>query len=177
MEDILGDLLRVETRLHTQAQLDVNQSSSAIGTVFAANRRPHFYPNSGRDTGAPSRPEAASPPSSEIKCRHCQEMGHLIAHCKQRNICNYCKRSGHIITECRTLQNRGGRRPAASGAFAISASANSNPISDHSSTSTTSLDTLVQEALSRVLPSALQSAFSTVGISGSEDTSGVREGK
>ncbi|CAN1156071.1 hypothetical protein LINPERHAP2_LOCUS20736 [Linum perenne] len=39
------------------------------------------------------------------------------------------------------------------------------------------MDTMVQEALSRVLPAALQAAFSVVGLTGSENGPGDREGK
>ncbi|CAN1294927.1 hypothetical protein LINPERPRIM_LOCUS22648 [Linum perenne] len=96
MDDVLGDLLRVETRLQTQAQLDGVVSSTEMGTVFAAGRRPQFYASSNRTNpsgsfggsnrtnttgsyGGSNRTNSSGsmgsssrPPIGDMKCRHCQ---------------------------------------------------------------------------------------------------------
>ncbi|CAN1240951.1 Retrovirus-related Pol polyprotein from transposon TNT 1-94 [Linum perenne] len=177
MEDILGDLLRVETRLHTQAQVN---GAATSGTVFAAGRRPQFYPSTGRSPTGQQRfspnSVSSSTPLSETRCCHCNELGHVVGHCKQRNVCNYSKRPGHIITECCTLQNRTTRRGDSS-TPAVYSAANTQSPQEHSNgspasgtPSSASIAALVQEALSSVLPSAIQAAFSTVSLTGKSHT-------
>ncbi|CAN1291611.1 Retrovirus-related Pol polyprotein from transposon RE1 [Linum perenne] len=166
IDEILGDLIRTETRLTTQAKLDRNplHDNSDGANVFAAGRgRPHFTTGRSPNYG---RLQAAN--TGDIKCRHCEEIGHVQAHCKKRNICVYCKRNGHIISECRTLQNKSssGSRPMGTSSFLVAGNESSSTSEVGNSPSPATLDTLVQEALNRVLPSAIQAAFSTVGLTG-----------
>ncbi|CAN0847376.1 hypothetical protein LINGRAHAP2_LOCUS4941 [Linum grandiflorum] len=108
LDAILGDLLRTVTRLSTQAKLD--GSSSDQGSVFAVNHgRPQFIssPQSRSSSTALAYGDSGRTPtatSSELRCRHCGEVGHPVSLCRKRNFCNYCKRSGHIISECRSKQ-------------------------------------------------------------------------
>ncbi|CAN0839525.1 Retrovirus-related Pol polyprotein from transposon TNT 1-94 [Linum grandiflorum] len=170
MEDILGDLMRVETRLNTQAQLDgsittFGATGSSTATVFAAGRRPQFYSNNrSGETGSRQTPSFGSAPTV-LKCRHCQVVGHVVAHCQERNFCNYCKQSGHIILDCSALKHKPPRQPKST-AFGAQVTSVSPQSSASASASSSSIDVFVQEALSRYLPTALKAAFSAAGISG-----------
>ncbi|CAN0885253.1 hypothetical protein LINGRAHAP2_LOCUS15069 [Linum grandiflorum] len=86
IDAVLGDLVRAEIRLRTQHLID--DSSTATRNVFAANRT-QYRPQFGQVSN-----------SAELRCRHCNESGHFLSHCKKRNFCNYCKNHGHIILEC-----------------------------------------------------------------------------
>ncbi|CAN1745863.1 hypothetical protein LINPERHAP1_LOCUS2592 [Linum perenne] len=104
-------------------------------------------------------------------------------HCRKRNLCNYCKKPGHIILDCRLRKSRHGDRAPYDGSPADRGQSSGNRSgAAYSSTMSetpnpTSIDQLVQEALQRILPSALTTAFSTVGISGSSDQEPDRNGK
>ncbi|CAN1263050.1 Retrovirus-related Pol polyprotein from transposon TNT 1-94 [Linum perenne] len=154
-------------RLRTQAHLD-NLSTVAPGTVFATHKsRPQFLSQSQPTTPAQNN-------NNEIQCRHCQEPGHYYSHCRKRNICTYCKKSGHIITDCqkRALNNactgRGNHGTGNQGGTSYSVS-DMGSISPSILATNASLDTLVQSALQRVLPQALNSAFASIGISGTSN--------
>ncbi|CAN1336555.1 Retrovirus-related Pol polyprotein from transposon RE1 [Linum perenne] len=165
--EIIGDLVRAETRLRTQAHLD-NLSTAAPGTVFAAHKsRPQFLSQSQPTTLAQNS-------NNETQCRHCQEPEHYYSHCRKRNICTYCKKSGHIITDCqkRARNNaRTGRGNHGTGNESIGSSSVSDmgSISPSILATNASLDSLVQSALQRVLPQALNSAFASIGISGTSN--------
>ncbi|CAN0862290.1 Retrovirus-related Pol polyprotein from transposon TNT 1-94 [Linum grandiflorum] len=160
-DTIIGDLVRVETRLRTQAHMD--GSTAASGSVFTARQgRPQF-----------TRPPHGSTTSGELKCRHCGDHGHHIANCKKRNYCNYCRRPGHIILECRNRQRNDARfcSPAVSSGNANRApqatSARNTSYSAVASADTSvDIHQMVRAALSEVLPSAIQSAFATFGVNG-----------
>ncbi|CAL1409432.1 unnamed protein product [Linum trigynum] len=169
IEDVLGELLREETRLKSQSKIDNATSSDA---AFAVGR-----------SSSSSRPQFTRPPTGDVICHFCHEGGHLQIHCKKRNFCNYCKKAGHIVLECPTLTRRGKVRYPSSGssstsAYAVTgsgaASDGSVPTSSAALVGTPSsqpfssdlIRKLVQEALNEALPSALTSAFSTGAASG-----------
>ncbi|CAN1235607.1 hypothetical protein LINPERPRIM_LOCUS4554 [Linum perenne] len=164
MDDILGELLRAETRFVTQAQLDGTPTNSA----FAVGRpKPRFVPQSATSSQGSN--------TKSIKCNFCQEIGHPQSLCRQRNICSYCKKSGHIIVDCRApgRKNFGNTRPSGT-SYATSATVveqSSSPSVPTGSTtgSQTDFSHLIREELARILPQALSSAFSTLGITGSAD--------
>ncbi|CAN1160315.1 hypothetical protein LINPERPRIM_LOCUS37500 [Linum perenne] len=94
-----------------------------------------------------------------------------MSHCRKRNLCNYCKKSGRIILDCRLRKSRHGdgalydSSPADRGHSSGNRSGAAYSSTMAETPSPTSIDQLVQEALQRILPSALTNAFSTVGIS------------
>ncbi|CAL1377985.1 unnamed protein product [Linum trigynum] len=96
IEAVLPELLREETRLKSQAKLDIHASDSH--SAFAVN---------------PGRPQFARTPSGEIICHFCKEPGHIQFHYKKRSTCNYCKLEGHLIANCPTLARRGRQRHGA----------------------------------------------------------------
>ncbi|CAN1774740.1 hypothetical protein LINPERHAP1_LOCUS13064, partial [Linum perenne] len=192
MSEIIGELVRAETRLRTQAQLDNSSIPATPGTVFAAGKsRPQFFSSNSKshNIGNGHNPSSLtlSKNSSEIRCHHCQELGHYISQCRKRNICTYCKKSGHLIPDCRLrIRNnaRTGRGSSGSSYMVNESAASSSSTSDMSSVLSSnfpnegdSLDSMVQAALTRVLPQALNSAFASVGISGSSDKEDDRNGK
>ena len=91
MESVLGELARDETRLNTQAQLDTK--SNSVDAVFITSRSK--FQSKQKHGGREG-----------IRCRYCNELGHVLSHCRKRNICNYCKKSGHIILDYRILKNK-----------------------------------------------------------------------
>ncbi|CAN0905071.1 hypothetical protein LINGRAHAP2_LOCUS23455 [Linum grandiflorum] len=119
IQDILGELIRAETRLKTQAQLDNLVLPPQPGNVFAAGRpRPKFFNQSKMAVGSSSFSATGQSNLSNVRCHHCQELGHYISLCRKRNICTYCKKPGHLITDCnkRAANNaRTGRNNQTSG--------------------------------------------------------------
>ncbi|CAN0876824.1 Gag polyprotein, partial [Linum grandiflorum] len=106
-------------------------------------------------------------------CRHCSDPGHITSHCRKRNFCNYCKRPGHIILDCqrrnnRTAGNGGSNRssPGFSQATTHSAVVASVEPIRLSSELDAHINQVVRGALTSALPSAIQSAFSAFGLSG-----------
>ncbi|CAN1245559.1 hypothetical protein LINGRAPRIM_LOCUS2980 [Linum grandiflorum] len=96
MDNILGELIRVETRFQTQAQLDGQSHPATSGSVFAAGDfRPRF-----QSTPRSSTLDRSNTTSGPVKCHFCQEFGHPQSLCRKRNICSYCKKSGHLIPDC-----------------------------------------------------------------------------
>ncbi|KAF2283065.1 hypothetical protein GH714_043724 [Hevea brasiliensis] len=86
---VLGELLREETQVQTQANLDAKTNN--VDTIFFASRsRPPMKKMIGEN--------------GTVQCRFCGEMWHTQSHCKKRNVCNYCKKKGHMILECHLLQ-------------------------------------------------------------------------
>ncbi|CAN0852332.1 hypothetical protein LINGRAHAP2_LOCUS5288 [Linum grandiflorum] len=172
-DKVLGDLIRTETRLHTQAQIDGSNSSS-VGTVFAA----HSHSRS-------NWPQFSAASPTELRCRHCNEIGHSISICKKRNFCNYCKRTGHIITDCRTRQRFGSRDGNRSQFSAGSSSSIPRPtsfavqshVAPAAPAASIDIHELVQAAIAQALPTALQNAFAAFGASGSEEQGSDRDGK
>ncbi|CAN0862520.1 Retrovirus-related Pol polyprotein from transposon RE1 [Linum grandiflorum] len=153
IEKVLPELLREETRLHSQNKLDIHTTdSAAVGAAFAVQ---------------PSRPQFHRTPTGEIICHFCKEPGHIQLHCKKRNTCNYCKKSGHLIGDCPILAKHG-RKPSGSSSSPVAGGAYATMIAPAPVTPpTTPLFTqddirrFVQEALKDALPSALTSAFTT----------------
>ncbi|CAL1362537.1 unnamed protein product [Linum trigynum] len=183
-DGMLGVLVREETRLRTQAQLDVRPGageavfSASQSTAYAADRL-QFQ----RRT-----------PIAELECHHCHERGHLKKHCRGWNFCVYCKRTGHIVLDCRTRQRHEARaqggmtsapsqRPApAPGSFSSSSSwpydRQAAPAVDRpqraaymaeaisnggsSGLSAQDIEQMVNAALQRSLPTAINAAFATL---------------
>ncbi|CAN1154362.1 hypothetical protein LINPERHAP2_LOCUS19970 [Linum perenne] len=110
MDSVSGELVRAETRLQTQAQID--GVADNVGSVFASASSGRNFQSGGHRSLTATRPQFGqfgqpnNSSSGDIKCRHCGEIGHVVSVCRKRNYCNYCKRPGHIITECRTKQRR-----------------------------------------------------------------------
>ncbi|KAJ8747052.1 hypothetical protein K2173_011373 [Erythroxylum novogranatense] len=103
---------------------------------------------------------------SKIKCYSCKEYGHIATHCKKK-YCNYCKQQGHIIKECPTRpQNRKANTDSSShlAASAVSDSAVSTPAAAESM--------VTQDMVRQMIVSAL----SALGLQGSSDGDGSREG-
>ncbi|CAN0913224.1 Retrovirus-related Pol polyprotein from transposon RE1 [Linum grandiflorum] len=166
LDTALGELVREEMRLQSQARLDTQQLPNAgSASVFAVNK------SSGH------RPQFQRGNTSHLTCHFCNEVGHIQPHCRKRNLCTYCKQSGHIVLECKILAKRDSRSSGAltfRGPGSISQSSGSSfavgsvPLPDSmvSSSSTSGLTSadvrrLIAEALQEVLPSALNSAFAT----------------
>ncbi|KAG6500755.1 hypothetical protein ZIOFF_040608 [Zingiber officinale] len=75
----LGELLREEQRLATQAVLGASlEKSTVINVAYAAQGR-----NRGKD---------------QLQCYSCKEFGHIARNCSKK-FCNYCKQHGHIIKD------------------------------------------------------------------------------
>ncbi|CAN0898347.1 hypothetical protein LINGRAHAP2_LOCUS19660, partial [Linum grandiflorum] len=111
------------------------------------------------------------------RCHHCNEPGHFRNHCRIRNFCTYCKKSGHIILDCKARNRRSGGVGSSDtsagsrvAAFAIQPSSSESSISEDDR-----INQMVQAALQQVLPQALQAAFSTLGVTGSENQDHDRE--
>ncbi|CAN0898571.1 Retrovirus-related Pol polyprotein from transposon RE1 [Linum grandiflorum] len=194
IDKVLGELSRVEIRLCTQTKLDSAVSSlesaftpavSSLESTFtvrpstftpvvssldsAFTVRPYF---SSANAKSSSDHASASGNSSslgqinyvEIKCRHCGVMGHSGGYCKKRNFCNYCKKLGHIIPECPTRSHRSRTSTAATGSsFSVTANSGSSS-SPQVDFSKATIERMVQAALGRALPTTLNAAFATIGL-------------
>ncbi|CAL1369387.1 unnamed protein product [Linum trigynum] len=146
VEDVLAELLREETRLKSQAKLDIH--SNGPGLAFAVGGRPQFH----------------RPAKGDVICYHCKAPGHIQFHCPKRNTCNYCKLEGHLIAACPTLAQRsrsrsaGSRtrssRPAVGGAYAAVNEGSTSRGSSGASMTPEEVRRLVQDALKEALPSA-----------------------
>ncbi|CAN1245557.1 Retrovirus-related Pol polyprotein from transposon RE1 [Linum grandiflorum] len=146
MEQILGELVRAETRFSTQAQID----SPTQGSLAFAAQRNTFTNRRTTTLAAPSNNLA------DAYCRHCSIKGHSTSHCRKRNFCNYCKTPGHIILDCPILKNRPAKQ-VGRGAFSV----NPAPSTESAPLTANSIEALVQSALAKLLPTALNSAFAT----------------
>ncbi|CAN1176981.1 Retrovirus-related Pol polyprotein from transposon TNT 1-94 [Linum perenne] len=161
MDTVLGDLVRAETRYKTQAQID-----GAIvngGTVFATSKSYNHSRPSYSSPQQQSRPQFGGANTGALRCRHCGENGHMQSTCRRRNFCNYCKRPGHINTDCR------GKRAAYSigySGYGSSAPTAASVSSTGSSSTSADIHNLVQEAIQQALPTALNAAFATFGVTG-----------
>ncbi|KAK3015518.1 hypothetical protein RJ639_005766 [Escallonia herrerae] len=93
MDAILGELLREETRIATQATLE---RKTELDSVFIAKQ----------NMGKWSASQPKDP--SKVQCFECKEFGHVVSHCKKKNSCVYCKQAGHIVTECPEVPQKGG---------------------------------------------------------------------
>ncbi|CAL1373295.1 unnamed protein product [Linum trigynum] len=171
LEEVVAELIREETRLKSQAQIDHGSSESAFAVGRSSNS---------------TRPKFGQQGSGEVVCHYCQESGHVQIHCRKRNYCNYCKKAGHIVLECPTLRKQGKpiRFPnqgaagagnvaphpvpsrAAKAAYAVTTSqpadGNSSQYNGGSSLTPDQIRKMVQEALNE----ALNSAFATGVTSG-----------
>ncbi|KAK9123169.1 hypothetical protein Sjap_012771 [Stephania japonica] len=78
----VGDLLREEQRMATQAVISAPKETSALVNLA--------YVAQGRNRG-----------KGQSQCYSCKEFGH-IARNYTKKFCNYCKQQGHIIKECPT---------------------------------------------------------------------------
>ncbi|CAI0429968.1 unnamed protein product [Linum tenue] len=175
IDGLLGSLIREETRLRTQTQLDMRPGEGEA--VFAA-----ITADSGAGSGtsevlAVNRPQFQQrrTPSTELKCNHCHVVGHLQKHCRQRNICNYCKAEGHIILECPVLKAKGKvPHPPRAGP---QVNAIQLADSEGSLMTTEAVERLVNAAIQRSLPTAVNSAFSALQNTGFEDGAPSRKGE
>ncbi|CAN1216396.1 Retrovirus-related Pol polyprotein from transposon RE1 [Linum perenne] len=135
---IVAELVRAETRFQTQTKLDNLSGSANMGSAFAAGKyRPRFSSNQHQQSFIGSSSNSSSVGSGknmgDIRCHHCQELGHYVSHCLKRNICTYCKKPGHLILECRlrTKNNaRSGRGNAGSGYSVTDSASGPSSISD-----------------------------------------------
>ncbi|CAN1141195.1 Retrovirus-related Pol polyprotein from transposon TNT 1-94 [Linum perenne] len=173
IDSVLGDLVRAETRLKTQHLLD--ESSAPTGSVFAAQRpQSNYRPQFGSSFG--------SSVSTEPRCRHCNESGHIVSHCKKRNFCNYCKKPGHIILDCRARRRTSGYNNSYNGNYSNGGGNSSTGGGSNFSNSNrgsysvqtgghdNNIEQLVHSALQKVLPSALNMAFSAYTSSGNSNS-------
>ncbi|CAN1769644.1 Retrovirus-related Pol polyprotein from transposon RE1 [Linum perenne] len=103
--------------------------------------------------------------------RHCSETGHSQANCRKRNYCNYCKRPGHIISECRSKARNDSYRanfasfqPRPTAFYTYPQSGDASSVAPSSSAPNT--NQLVHNILSRFVPTAIQSAFASLSVSG-----------
>lgn len=81
----IGELLREEQRLITQAVMEQKaQNSAPIPVAYAAQGKS----KGGRDM-------------TNVQCYSCKGFGHIASNCNEK-FCNYCKKSGHIIKDCPT---------------------------------------------------------------------------
>ena len=87
----LGELLREEQRMATQAILGGSRETSEIINVA--------YAAQGRNRG-----------KGFVQCYSCKEFGHVARNCGKK-FCNYCKQNGHIIKDCPTRPEN--RKPQA----------------------------------------------------------------
>ncbi|XP_058201772.1 uncharacterized protein LOC131316429 [Rhododendron vialii] len=170
MDMVLGELLREETRIATQAIL---KGKRTVESVFVAKQ----------GFGKPFQRDL-----SKTQCFECKEFGHVVSHCKKKNVCVYCKQPGHIITECVEVQQKGGkyfnRKKSNHQAYHVAGVTsdgcntdvklgmafptglqNGAPINDD-------IRNLVQSSVS----SSISSAFSAIGLSGPSHWDGEGEG-
>ena len=79
----VGELLREEQRLLTQAVLEQKaQNSAPIPIAYAAQGGS----KNSRDM-------------TNVECYSCKGFGHIATNCTKK-FCNYCKKTRHIITDC-----------------------------------------------------------------------------
>ncbi|CAN0915883.1 hypothetical protein LINGRAHAP2_LOCUS29375 [Linum grandiflorum] len=199
-DTVLGDLIRVETRLRTQAQLDGNNSAGSGFSIQSAvtsgmsssssgdsgNSGTAFASQPSRNNYRPQFRSSGSSQSGEVRCRHCGENGHPQSLCKKHNFCNYSKRSGHIITDCHSRKRNDARYNSTGSSSSVSTgssngsstggygsrqnSSYSTQFVDNSGATNTDINQLVRAALSQVLPEALQSDFASFGVTGKPRT-------
>ncbi|CAL1404258.1 unnamed protein product [Linum trigynum] len=169
-DGVLGHLVREETRLRTQAQLDVRPGEGE--TVFAA-----AADHSQSIAAAVQRPQfQRRVPATELECHHCHERGHLQKHCRRKNFCVYCKRNGHIVLDCRSAQraaarsasagtsaDRSAHAPADRPAYAVQAPL---PAPPGPAVDVATVEQVVNSALQRSLPGAISSAFAALQATG-----------
>ncbi|CAL1380862.1 unnamed protein product [Linum trigynum] len=106
LEQVLGALIREETRLRTQAGIDArpgNGDPSVFAVVKGSANNQQVCPSddSGQSDGTAFA--AYRPPSTtrrEVECFHCHAKGHTKKYCRSRNFCVYCKKIGHIVPDC-----------------------------------------------------------------------------
>ncbi|CAN1293879.1 Retrovirus-related Pol polyprotein from transposon RE1 [Linum perenne] len=163
---VLSDLIRAETRIKTQAQID----GSAVdgGNAFAARPSRGSYP-SHRPSYLTPRPHFGAANPSDIRCRHCGESGHSQSTCRKRNYYNYCKRPRYIITDCRAYSPKGFGPPYGSASYNTYPAPAPSSISSVASSSgalSSEIQHLVHEAIQQSLPTALNAAFAAFGVSG-----------
>ncbi|CAN0839811.1 Retrovirus-related Pol polyprotein from transposon RE1 [Linum grandiflorum] len=186
IDEALPELLREEKRITTQVQVDNNLHGT--NSAFAISSGPRGmsefgqnhdssslvgYSNNSRSNSSSTRPQFASKVPGNIRCHYCQESGHIQPHCRKRNLCTYCKRTGHIILDCPKLKNRPRHATTAGGsltvptggatcgkAFAAQQSFVADSCTSGSSNITPEyIDALIQRALQKALPTALNVAF------------------
>ncbi|CAL1352482.1 unnamed protein product [Linum trigynum] len=196
VEGVLGSLIREETRLRTQANLDARPGQGDV-SAFSSLRIPgaagHSFGGGSVSGGdkisagvndaqvfAAYRPQFQRPNLSDVECHHCREKGHTKKYCRARNFCVYCKRKGHIIADCRTLQRHmnggglaGGSIGNSAGFRSSSSAAPTPPARPVYATqpppvaAPTSDGILVTSAaLEQMVNKAISSAFASLQISG-----------
>ncbi|CAN1342642.1 Retrovirus-related Pol polyprotein from transposon TNT 1-94 [Linum perenne] len=175
IETVLAELIRAETRFQTQAILD-QALPSTNGSAFATGRqRPQFFSKGNSMNPSSHVSGSTNPQSGGMKCHFCGELGHPQTLCRKRNICSYCKKPGHIIVDCRAKgrrnfgNNQGATSYATTPMFTSSNSVGvtgSDSASAISSGSSVDFSQLIKAEFAQALPQALNSAFATLGITG-----------
>ncbi|KAF7143373.1 hypothetical protein RHSIM_Rhsim05G0013600 [Rhododendron simsii] len=161
MDMVLGELLREETRIATQAILEGKRT---VESVFVAKQG--FGKSFQRDL-------------SKTQCFECKEFGHVVSHCKKKNVCVYCKQPGHIITECVEVQQKGGknfnRKKSNHQAYHVAGVTTDGSNTDDVKLGVASPTSLqngapinddIRKLVQSSVSSALSSAFSAIGLSG-----------
>ncbi|CAI0559088.1 unnamed protein product [Linum tenue] len=174
LEDVLGELIRQETRLRSQAKIDLHEADNSA-TVFSVSGRSSAAPLArssqvmvGSSAGDQSvyavrsnRPRFHRSANGQVICFYCRELGHVKLHCPKRIECNYCKEAGHKIAACPILAKKGraqvgtshrGAAPAPAYATATAPLAPAGFTSD-------SIHQMLQEVVRDAFPSALGSVF------------------
>ncbi|CAL1400616.1 unnamed protein product [Linum trigynum] len=123
-EGVRSALIQEETRLRTQAAIDIRPGTGDGAAVFSATHSspPQASSGGGSHHSSTSRDQAkqlgdsayaAYKPSfqrrvsaADVECFHFHEKGHTKKYCKKRNFCHYCKKAGHIILACPALEGR-----------------------------------------------------------------------
>ncbi|KAF7121356.1 hypothetical protein RHSIM_Rhsim13G0148200 [Rhododendron simsii] len=161
MDMVLGELLREETRIATQAILEGKRT---VESVFVAKQ----------GFGKPFQRDL-----SKTQCFECKEFGHVVSHCKKKNVCVYCKQPGHIITECVEVQQKGGknfnRKKSNHQAYHVAGVTTDGSNTDDVKLGVASPTSLqngapinddIRKLVQSSVSSALSSAFSAIGLSG-----------
>ncbi|CAL1376413.1 unnamed protein product [Linum trigynum] len=107
-DGVLGTLVREETRLRTQASIDVRPDEGEVLAVAAEQGNPGLGHNA--SVYAVAKPQFQRRVyATYLECHHCRERGHVQKHCRRRNFCVVCKRMGHIMFDCRTKERNEAR--------------------------------------------------------------------
>ncbi|XP_058217973.1 uncharacterized protein LOC131328986 [Rhododendron vialii] len=174
MDMVLGDVLREETRIATQATLEGKRT---VESVFIAKQ----------GYGKPLPKDF-----SKTQCFECKEFGHVVSHCKKKNTCVYCKETGHIVTDCPDLQQKGSKnfnrkksnhRVYHAASVSLDGSGNDAKLTASSSSSSdtvgcqpTPISDDIRQLVQSSVSSAISSAFSAIGLSEPSHWDSEREG-
>ncbi|KAG5570990.1 hypothetical protein H5410_060756 [Solanum commersonii] len=138
---VFGELICEETCINTLASMD---SSYTIDAAMYTSKG--TYKSYNQRSFQKSRPE----------CFECKEYGHIVSHCKKRNICNYCKKPDHIILECNRRLNT---RQTKNKAYQTSEAYVSQAKITTSSLDPKALQKMIQDSVAVALPGAISSSL------------------